>query len=381
MLIGSIFYLYRSVAGHSHSKNDAVAFSRVRRAEIAEEVEEGRLTAIESSQLLLDVDAEVSSQGIVKKRFLQSNIRLARWLLLSLVSVVTLGSVSLYERLGYAKEVAFTQDLQAKALTPARISDFLQYRSRRYDRVEDWYYEATDFMSAGRYKEAVSAFAKALKKLPLDANNRASLQAEYAQAIFYANDNKSSAEMRTVVDEILAKVPNQATALGLKGVDEFSQKNYLAALLAWQEAIRYNADSTERIALLSGIERAREAGNIDYQQVPAVITNQLLVRIVWDPKNIQWQSNDVLLVYAVEQGKKMPVAIQRIFPTDLKQPILLTNLDALMPTKTLGETERVDLIVRLANINDQDLTKGRIIGAKRGLLTNRKEILIIKVAL
>jgi cytochrome c-type biogenesis protein CcmH len=388
MLILSVLFLYRWVShqvrkdlSQQNRTRKQQAFLSIRRTEIAEEMDAGRLTENEVSQLLLDLDHEADSQKVIKPHWLGSDISLARWVILAIVVVAVLGSVSLYERMGYSKEIVFTKKLQNQTLTPQKISDFLHYRSRRYDRVEDWYYEATDFVQAGKYQEAVVAFEAALSKLPPGANNRVALMAEYAQTIFYANGNQSSVKMRDVVNQILQDEPTQAVALGLKGVAEFDQDNYLGAVLAWQEAVRYNPNSTERLALLSAINKARDAGAIGYEQVPPIVTQQMAIKIQWDPKNIQWQSNDVLLVYALAEGQKMPVAIQRVFPEDLGQTVLLTNLDALMPTATLAEVNKVDVVVKLSNINDNDLTKGQIIGIKEGLVTNRKEIIEIRVSL
>jgi len=383
MIVLSILYLYYSVALRSGKHIDAnqQVFSNVRRAEITEEVEAGRLTSQESARLLLDIEYEASLQSSKKPHSFHTDVMLARWVMLVIVAVAVLGSVSLYQWMGYSKDVVFTKDLQSQQLTPQKVSAFLQYRSRRYDRAEDWYYEATDFVSAGKYTEAVHAFENALNRLPMNAENRTSLLVEYAQTIFYASGNQSSEKMRKVVDQILKDVPTEPIALGLKGVYEFDKNNYLGAVLAWQEAIRYNSRSAERIALLSAIGKAREAGNINYEQVAPIITHQITVKIEWDTSDLQWHSDDVLLVYALAKGQKMPVAIQRVLPEDLGQPILLTNLDALMPTATLAEIDQVDLVVKLSNINDNDLTKGRIIGKKESSLTNRKEIIEIKVVL
>ncbi|BDX03638.1 hypothetical protein MACH16_23860 [Marinomonas pontica] len=386
ILVLSVVFLFASLSFRSthfsnqKSEQEKQTFATVRRQEIAEEVECGRLTLVESNQLLRDVDEEAKAP-ISESRRIRSDIGFARWVLLGGMSLAILGSVSLYQWMGYSKEVIFTQDLQHQRLTPGKITHFLRYRSERYDRVEDWYYLATDYVSSKRYKEATLAFEKALEELPIDAENRVNLLVEYAQAIFYANDNHATQKMSEVVDAILRVDPTQATALDLKGVAEFAKQNYLGAVLAWQEAIRYSNHSAERLALLSAISQARKMGEIDYQDVAPIITDQIAVKVVWDDRKLTWQPDDVLLVYAVVDGQKMPVAIQRVFPEDLGQPILLTNLDSLMPTISLAQAKRVDLIVKLANVNDNDLTKGQIIGMKRNLLVNRKEIFAINVAL
>ncbi|WP_394182201.1 tetratricopeptide repeat protein [Marinomonas posidonica] len=357
------------------------AFFDIRRNEIADEAELGQLSVEESQQLAADlmVEQRVSQTKTPFGSVVQS--RFAEWCVLLFFILTVVGSISLYQGLGYAKDVQFHQAMMSETLTPSQVSAFLQYRSRRYDRAEDWYYEAVDEVKAGQYSKAVLAFEKALDRLPEDSQDRLNLLVEYAQAIFYANKNQSSEALEKALQRIFAIAPNQPNALGLKGVTEFDQANYLGAVLAWQEAIRYNPNSAERMALLTAIGKARQLGKISYQTLAPIITDQIAVQLTWQARDRQWQPNDVLLVYAQVPGQKMPVAIQRVLPKDLASPILLTNLDALMPTANLAEVEQVDLVVKLANLQDADLTKGQIIGTKRGVVTNRKEIFTIKLAL
>ncbi|KZN12897.1 tetratricopeptide repeat protein [Marinomonas sp. TW1] len=357
------------------------AFFDLRQTEIADETQLGQLSDEESQQLTADLafEKKVSQTKVSFSSAVQG--RFAEWCVLLFFTLAVVGSVSLYQDLGYAKDVQFHQAMGAETLSPAQVSAFLQYRSRRYDRAEDWYYEAVDEVQAGQYSKAVLAFEKALERLPADSQDRLNLLVEYAQAIFYANQNQSSEALEKALQRIFAIAPNQPNALGLKGVIEFDQANYLGAVLAWQEAIRYNPNSAERMALLAAIRKARQLGKISYQTLAPIITDQIAVQLTWQATDRQWQPNDVLLVYAQVSGQKMPVAIQRVLPQDLASPILLTNLDALMPTVNLAEVEQVDLVVKLANLQDADLTKGQIIGIKRDVVTNRKEIFTIKLAL
>ncbi|MBR7888658.1 tetratricopeptide repeat protein [Marinomonas sp. A79] len=383
MLVISLVLFYGAIGREAKrsAKSKRASFLQIRRLEIAEEENAGRLTKKESAQLLLDVNHEANT-SIQRSFVAQANeLPLAGWAMLGAATVTIIGSVSLYQWMGYAKDVAFTEDLQKQRLTPEKITDFLQYRSARFDRAEDWYYLASDHMNSNRYQEAVLAYEKALDTLAQNADGRVNLLVEYAQAVFYANDNQSSAKMLQIVETILTADPTQATALDLKGVAEFTQQNYLGAILAWQEAIRYSARSSERLALMSAIDKARQRGNIDSQAVAPIITDQLAVNLEWDDSQVTWQPDDVLLVYALVAGQTMPVAIQRLYPEDFGRIILLTNLDSLMPTMTLAETNQVDVMVKLANINDNDLTKGRVIGKKTAVLPNRNEIYTIKVAL
>ncbi|MCB5162001.1 c-type cytochrome biogenesis protein CcmI [Marinomonas algarum] len=383
LLMLSVVWLYWSLAARSakNTDEDRFTFVSVRQREIAEEKQVGRLSAEEAAQLLKDTKEESLAVASHQSRRLMTDTRLARQVVLLAIVVTILGSVTLYQFMGYSRDVAFTEDLQKQRLTPDKITHFLQYRSERYGRTEDWYYLASDYMNTGRYSEAVVTFEKALEVMPDNTEGQANLMAEYAQAVFYANDNQSSDKMRDIVEAALALEPTQVTALDLKGVAEFARQNYLGAVLAWQEAIRYSVRSGERLALLSAIGKARQRGFIDYQQVAPIITDQLAVKIEWDTGKVTWQADDVLLVYASVKDQAMPVAIQRVTPEELGQLILLTNLDSLMPTATLAEIDKVDVTVKLASLHDNDLTKGRIIGRKQGLSVNQQEIFSINVAL
>lgn len=382
-LLISCFGYFFWYLGRQQTLNDRTheIFFDIRRTEIADEKQSGQLSVEESKQLTADLAFEQRASQTKSSFSSASHSRFAQWSVLLFFILSVVGSISLYQGLGYAKDVQFHQAMMSESLTPQQISTFLQYRSRRYDRAEDWYYEAVDEVQAGQYSKAVQAFEKALARLPEESQDRLNLLVEYAQAVFYANKNQSSERLERVLQRIFAIAPNQPNALGLKGVIEFDQANYLGAVLAWQEAIRYNPNSAERMALLTAINKARQIGHISYQTLAPIITDQITVQLTWQASDIQWQPNDVLLVYAQVPGQKMPVAIQRVLPKDLASPILLTNLDALMPTANLAEVEQVDLVVKLANLQEADLTTGQIIGTKRGVVTNRKKIFTIKLAL
>ncbi|MBJ7555261.1 tetratricopeptide repeat protein [Marinomonas spartinae] len=383
MLVVSIAYLFTSVQKEQTRRSEVSAntFDNVRRHEIQVEEEVGRLSHEESTQLLEDLASETRRAQEQHRSFNIMEPRFSRFVLTAVASFVILGSVCLYQYLGYAKEVVFTEQLQAKTVTPKQVEAFLSYRSHRYNRPADWYYEANNYMKQGEYAKAEASYLKTLALLPEESPDRVNVLVAYAQSIFYANGNKSSPKMEKVVLEALALDPNQATALGLQGVAYFSSKDYKKAVIAWQNAARHNHNITERNTLLSAIMKAREEGNISYQDVPPVITNAIAMKVEWDPSKVTWHADDILLVYACIPGQKIPIAIRKISPQALNSPIVLTNLDNLMSTQTLASTKKVDVFVKLSSIHSSDLTKGRVIGIRRALPSNSESIYSIKVSL
>ncbi|REG82968.1 tetratricopeptide repeat protein [Marinomonas pollencensis] len=380
------FFVYLQKSLQQNSDENPLNFIAARTSEIAQEQEIGRLTGQEAGVLLHDLEEEktfssAKAQGDSGHGAGAKKSPLTRYFLLGVFACVALGSVSLYQSLGYSKEVLFSQALAAKTNTPKMTLDFLKYRSERYDRAEDWYYLANDLMSLEQYPQAMAAFKKALVKLPVGSADQAEVMVRYAQAIFYNNGNVSSPAMIALVDKVLALEPKNATALGLKGVAAFDQQAYLEAVLNWQAAARYNENASERQTLLAAIQNARQAGGISYQQVPALVTQQIALRVVWDKSKIQWQADDVLLVYALASGDRMPIAIRRVYPEELNRPIILTNLDNLMSKQSLADAKNVTLVVKLSKITAKDLTKGQVIGIKKDVPLNTRAIYPINVTL
>lgn len=382
MVAFSFAYLFSSV--HKSVLNKSLVqtedFIHQRQKEIVEEQENARISRHEAKMLLADLRSEESS---TKHVWFWKPWRAERWLLLIMFVVVSLGSVSLYQHLGFAKDVTFAQQLANKTVTPKMTLEYLHYRSLRYGRAKDWYDEAQGLMAAAEYQKAQQAYQEVLKVLPKDSPDYSDVLVEYAQAIFYANGNRSSPRMLALVDKALAFNPRNATAQSLKGVAAFDNKDYLNAVLAWQMAARLNSNSTdnERQTLLAAIRTARQAGNINYQQVPPLITQRVSVKILWDKNQVHWQSGDVLLVYALAQGQPMPVAVRRVLPSALGQAITLTNLDSPMSKNGLEGLSKVDLVVKLSKVNAKDLTKGQVIGKKNAVTVNSGAIYTIKVTL
>lgn len=382
MTVVSLLYLVRYILRHPSKQSNEDAgktFLAIRESEVEEERMAGRLTDNEAEQLKNDIVSEASYINKHGKLNLNNETRLARGLLSAAVAVALIGSVSLYHHFGFSPDVAFTQKMLDRSASDEDISEFLHYRVTRYDRAEDWYYLASEQVLAQSYTEAIASYRQVLKKLEPDSADRINVQVELAQAMFYANNNTVSSEMREQLDSVLTADPNNVKALGLQGIVNFDAGEYKNAILVWQKAIRLGSDRQERIDLLSGISAARKQGGISEEQVPALITHRLQLQLVLDKGVLS--ENDVFLVYAKSTDLPMPVAIQRITPAEFDAPIVLTNLDNLMPGKTLAELERVEVVVKRSRNDAQDLTQGQIVGYLSSVPSNSSKIFKVNVSL
>lgn len=378
----SLLYVVRSILrqrGYEQQEDAGQNFLAIRQQEVEEERVAGRLTVAEAEQLLEDIVSEahyINQHGALK---LNKEVRWARIALSAAVAIIMIGSVFLYQRLGFAPDVIFTQKMMERSADDEDISEFLNYRVARYDRAEDWYYLASEQVLAGDYPSAIASYRQVLQKLDMESADRINVQVELAQAMFYANNNTVSQTMRETVTEVLKAAPDNVKALGLQGIIDFDAADYQAAILTWQKAIRLGSDRQERMDLLSGIAAARKQGGISEEQIPALITHRLQLQLVLEKGSLA--NDDVFLVYAKASDQPMPIAIQKITAAEFGVPIVLTNIDNLMPGKTLSEVERVEVIVKRSQNNTQDLTQGEIVGYLSSVPSHSGKIFKVNVSL
>ncbi|CUB03048.1 c-type cytochrome biogenesis protein CcmI [Marinomonas fungiae] len=378
----SLLYVMRSILlqrGYQQQEDSGKSFLAIRKQEVAEELAAGRLTDNEAKQLNADIVSEAQYINQHGALTLNKEIRWARIALSAAVAVILVGSVFLYQRLGFAPDVMFTQKMVERSASDEDISEFLNYRVARYDRAEDWYYLASEQVLAGDYPAAIASYRRVLKKLEVDSADRVNVQVELAQAMFYANNNTVSQTMRETVAEVLKTAPNNVKALGLQGIIDFDAADYQAAVMTWQKAIRLGSDRQERMDLLSGIAAARKQGGITEEQVPALITHRLQLQLVLEKGVLS--NDDVFLVYAKSSDQPMPIAIQRISAAEFGVPIVLTNIDNLMPGKTLSDVEQVEVVVKRSQNNAQDLTQGEIVGYLSSVPSHSSNIFKVNVSL
>ena len=378
----SLLYVMRSILlqrGYQQQEDSGKSFLAIRKQEVAEELAAGRLTDNEAKQLNADIVSEAQYINQHGALTLNKEIRWARIALSAAVAVILVGSVFLYQRLGFAQDVMFTQKMVERSASDEDISEFLNYRVARYDRAEDWYYLASEQVLAGDYPAAIASYRRVLKKLEVDSADRVNVQVELAQAMFYANNNTVSQTMRETVAEVLKTAPNNVKALGLQGIIDFDAADYQAAVMTWQKAIRLGSDRQERMDLLSGIAAARKQGGITEEQVPALITHRLQLQLVLEKGVLS--NDDVFLVYAKSSDQPMPIAIQRISAAEFGVPIVLTNIDNLMPGKTLSDVEQVEVVVKRSQNNAQDLTQGEIVGYLSSVPSHSSNIFKVNVSL
>jgi cytochrome c-type biogenesis protein CcmH len=376
------YYVKRSMV--ESPEPDLTNFSNVRAIEIDEEYQSGRISQFEATQLKADLDTEVKlvedgeGQTFAKKAFTSEQLPSQVFALILVFS--TLGSVALYQFLGFSREVVFADQMKQGTITQEGMSDFLVFRAQKNKRAQDWFFVGQDKISQKDYIGAQYAFEQALINPPEDPQDVVIILTEYAQSVFFANQRKVIPKLVNIIDQILTIDANNSTALGLQGIVEFDRGAYKEAVIVWQRAIQFGASISEREGLLQGIEQAREIGAIGNDQVPSLVSHKIKLRFsILNPEKLA--ADAVFLVYAKMPMRPMPIAIKRLDKQAMLSEVELTNIDNLMPGMTLAQAEKVDLVVKLANSNDQDLTKGLEIAKLTDVLVNQNKVFHISIEL
>jgi cytochrome c-type biogenesis protein CcmH len=214
---------------------------------------------------------------------------------------------------------------------------------------------AQRLMAAGDLPGAVAAYRYVAEREP----QAGEVKAQLAQALFFAAGSKITDEVRQLVGESLAAQPNNGTALGLAGIAAFEDRDYVAARVHWQRALaQLSPGSMAAQALAAGVARAERAlagagEKREAKAAPASATqaapNGAAIRVsVSLAEGVTAAPDTPVFVYARGADSPMPLAIVRLQAGQLPAEVVLDESRAMMPGRSLGTVESVQLVARLA---------------------------------
>ncbi|WCN10365.1 tetratricopeptide repeat protein [Marinomonas mediterranea] len=307
---------------------------------------------------------------------------------------IVLSSTVLYKKLGYQEDVSFVSALRSGLVDSNLSTEYLVYRSKRYDHYSDWYYLAEHYLANGQYRLANSAYKNALERMPNDSamNDKTRILNGNAEALFMLSNNKVTPDLVSLVEQILVLDPENSSALGFAGVIAYNKGKFNRAFLNWGNAFRFSPSAQERWTLLQTMRRAQtmiETDPISVAQFQsnksagatlATISNVIYLTLaIPDDANIA--SGAEFLVYAKVDSVPYPISVQKVALPDALGTILLTNMDFMIEGKTLADFSKVDILVRMSTQGGQELANGRIVGELLGVPTNAQKIFEVNVVL
>lgn len=322
----------------------------------ADQLKEGRLEA--DRELLDDTDVGRPKQSV----------NLGNALPLIAALLVPIAGLGLYLHWGASEKVELTLSLAEQPKTVEEMINRLEDTVRlQPESVDAWYFLGRTYMSEQRPKEAAHAYEKTIELV----GRQPDLLGQWAQALYFANGNKWSAELQSLLDEALSQDPNEATSLGLLGIAAFEDKRFQDAIDAWTQLSKaLDPQDPSYQAIQTGIERARSSlaetpqasaetnatqDTAAAEPAPATVSDyKLLIDVtISDEMLKQTSGTDTVFVFArAESGPPMPLAAKRLTVADLPASIALTDEDSLLPQLKLSSIGRVKLQASVSSSGD-----------------------------
>jgi len=210
---------------------------------------------------------------------------------------------------------------------------------QRPDNIYYWTILAQEAVSRGDMSAAANYFSETVRIEPRESY----LLGQYAQALFFAENNRFTQRVNTAIDNAFAVDSSNQTVLGLKGIQAFESRDYKLAITFWQGAAQQlDPASSDWQALQNGIQKARQLMG---DTIPGV---ELAIALSID-KNIQFSANQLVFVAVIEaEGPPMPIAARKLSASQLPTEIFLSDKDALVDGRNLSSAENIRVIARLS---------------------------------
>lgn len=228
----------------------------------------------------------------------------------------------------------------------AQINQLKNFIKNNPQNGEAWYNLGQSYVAIGGFTEAISAF----KQVVAIEGEHADLYGAIAQALYYQNQQKITAEVQEYIDRALALDVNDASTNILLGMHNFIAENFQGAISYWQIVINANNPGVNINALKEAVTEARYRLNENttdgLKQLDSnnnISGPQLKINVSLSDgviAQLAEQDDRVVFVYAVPtNGQRMPLAAVKLKASDLPDVIVLNNSQAMSPANTLSSVK------------------------------------------
>jgi len=316
---------------------------RDQQAQYQQQFEGGEISAEQQALMLAEAEQLLLSNTASVRQ--QQDTRQGLWLLPILIIVMSLASIFIYRSLGSAVDQQITESLaeQQSQWTPELIATIGERAKQRPNNVYYWTILAEEAMGRGDMVAAEGYFAEAIRVQP----NESYLLGQYAQALFFVEENRFSATVIAAVDRAFAVDSSNQTVLGLKGIQAFQEADYRRAITYWQGAASgLNPASDSWLALQNGIQQAQQLAG----EAPSESDDfRLMINLSIDP-SIQYSPHQLVFVAIIEaDGPPMPVAARKLAASQLPLALELSDRDVLMAGRSLADVGKIKVVARLSS--------------------------------
>ena len=246
------------------------------------------------------------------------------------------------------------------------------------ENAEGWQMLGRSYLYMQRYKDAVSAYEKALR---LEKNDPQILT-DYAEALAMVRQGDMQGKPTEYVQQALKLNPMLPKALWLAGAAKVQIQDYQGAIDYWQRLIKmHEPDSEGAVELQKRIDMAaqalRDSGGNPVLEKPApklAVKTIIHVEVKLDPALTSKASpEDTLFVFAkAVNGPPMPLAIVKKQVKDLPLKVVLDDSMAMTPRARLSNFERVYVGARISKSGSAMTQEGDLQGRSAIINTGGK---------
>jgi cytochrome c-type biogenesis protein CcmH len=216
--------------------------------------------------------------------------------------------------------------------------------------AEGWMMLGRSYAVMGRFPESSDAYAKAVARVPDDAQ----LLADYADSLAMAQGRTLEGEPEKLVKRALAVDPDNVKALVLAGTAAFNRNDRATAIRHWERALGVLPGESEMAQRVrASLAEARGSGQIAQAEKPPKARGggarvSGVVRL--DPKLAgKIAPDDTVFIFArAAEGPRVPLAILRRQGRDLPIQFTLDDSMAMAPQMKLSAFPRVVIGARVS---------------------------------
>jgi cytochrome c-type biogenesis protein CcmH len=261
--------------------------------------------------------------------------------------------------------------------------------------VEGWFLLARTHHAAQRFDDAVTAYERARKLAPADAD----ILSDYADTLAMAQGRKLAGKPVELLRQALAAKPEHPKALLLAGSAAFEAGDFRGAANYWERASRVTEAGTEfgdtaRGALADARRRLGEPADTPPQaQAPATPAPMANAAATGKPETgggastvagnvkiapaiaARASPDDTVFVIArAVKGPPMPLAVKRFKVRDLPLNFSMSDADAMMPELTISKIGEIVVVARVSKSGEPKAASGDLEGISAPLKAPRRDI-------
>lgn len=282
----------------------------------------------------------------------------------ALVSVLVLPGAAyyLYQQWGamdrVEQYVAMQQMQQTDAGRQEQMAELVgQLRDRLEaapDNPDGWAMLGQSYMRLEQYQEAAWAFRQLAKVVEDNDQAESVALGLSAQALFFDSQGAMTEAVTEAIRKARALNPDEVNALGLLGINAFSQQNYREAIEYWERIVTVAPDHPQIASIRGGISEAynRLGETPPEAQAPADAGGPgVTVEVsLADAFRGQVPADTTLFVFAREAANPNgpPLAVARLTAGDLPTTLRLDDGSSMSPQAKISSADEVLVTARLS---------------------------------